>query len=65
MIRAVILCGGPSRKASYGTYEQASPLFPISGLEILGHLVNSICKLTNLKDIVLMGYYEKKCFQQF
>ncbi|CAD8134014.1 unnamed protein product [Paramecium pentaurelia] len=65
MIRAVILLGGPSRKASYGTYEQASPLFPVSGIEIIGHLINAIQKLPNLKDFVLMGYYDKKCFQHF
>ncbi|CAK70943.1 unnamed protein product (macronuclear) [Paramecium tetraurelia] len=65
MIRAVILLGGPSRKASYGAYEQASPLFPVSGIEIIGHLLNSIHKMPNLKDFVLMGYYDKKCFQQF
>ena len=62
MIRAVILLGGPSIKASYGTYEAASPLFPVSGVEIIGHLLNSIQKLSNLKDFVLMGYYDKKCF---
>lgn len=37
MIRAVILLGGPSKKASYGAYEEASPLFPIAGLEIIAH----------------------------
>ncbi len=65
MIRAIILLGGPSRKASYGTYEHASPLFPVCGMEIIGHLMNAIRKLHNLKDFVLMGYYDKKCFQHF
>lgn len=65
MIRAVVLLGGPSKKASYGAYEQASQLFPIAGLEIVAHLMFALSKLKNLKDFVLMGYYDQTPFQMF
>lgn len=42
MIRGVILLGGPTKKANYGVYEQASPLFPIAGSEIISHIVHTI-----------------------
>lgn len=63
MFRAVILLGGPSKKASYGPYDQPSPLFPIAGLDAITHPLFSLSRHPSLKEIVLLGYYDQAQFK--
>ncbi|KAJ3073468.1 Proteasome subunit alpha type-2 [Podochytrium sp. JEL0797] len=66
-LKGVILVGGPSvgtqfRPLSMGT---PKPLFPIAGSPMIYHHVNALAKLPGMKEILLVGFFEKEVFDRF
>jgi mannose-1-phosphate guanylyltransferase len=68
MIRkAVILVGGPSRGTRFRplSLEIPKPLFPIGGVEMIWHTIAACAKVPDMKEILLVGFYEPARFTPF
>jgi mannose-1-phosphate guanylyltransferase len=66
-MKAVILVGGPSRGTRFRplSLNKPKPLFPVAGFPMVYHQVSALAKLPDLKEILLIGFYEPNLFQQF
>lgn len=66
--KAVILIGGPSkgtrfRPLSLGT---PKPLFPLANRPMVYHHIKAcVEQLPNLKEVILLGFFEPHLFTQF
>ncbi|KAI3640593.1 hypothetical protein MIR68_001471 [Amoeboaphelidium protococcarum] len=67
MHKAVILVGGPSRGTRFRPLSLTvpKPLFPIAGLPIVYHHVQALAKVPDMKEILLIGFFEPSEFAQF
>jgi mannose-1-phosphate guanylyltransferase len=65
--KAVILIGGPSRGTRFRplALDQSKFLFPVAGKPLLSHTIDSLLKINTLKEILLIGFYEKNIFEDF
>lgn len=62
LIRKSIFIGTRFRPLSLDT---PKPLFPIAGLEIVKHHVEAAIKLSNLKEILVIGSYTSGSMEKF
>lgn len=60
MLKAVILVGGPLKGTRFRplSLDVPKPLFPVAGLPTIQHHIEACCKIENLKEIILIGYYQ-------
>lgn len=60
-IKAIILIGGPNKGQRFRPLSFDSPkyMFPVGGQTIIGHLIESCLKLSNLSEIILLGFYQQ------
>ncbi|OMJ18077.1 putative mannose-1-phosphate guanyltransferase [Smittium culicis] len=67
MNKAVILVGGPSRATRFRplSMNMPQPLFPVGGKPIVWHQVKALSKTANLKEIILLGFFEEHVFKNF
>ncbi|RXN28081.1 mannose-1-phosphate guanyltransferase alpha isoform X1 [Labeo rohita] len=60
MLKAVILIGGPQKGTRFRplSFEVPKPLFPVAGVPMLQHHIEACSKLPNMKEILLIGFYQ-------
>lgn len=60
MYKAVILIGGPQKGTRFRplSFEIPKPLFPVAGVPTIQHLIEACCKVPNLREILLIGFYQ-------
>uniref|UniRef100_A0A671XDS5 GDP-mannose pyrophosphorylase Aa n=1 Tax=Sparus aurata TaxID=8175 RepID=A0A671XDS5_SPAAU len=60
MLKAVILIGGPQKGTRFRplSFEVPKPLFPVAGVPILQHHIEACAKVPNMKEILLIGFYQ-------
>ncbi|XP_025080553.1 mannose-1-phosphate guanyltransferase alpha-A-like isoform X2 [Pomacea canaliculata] len=60
MLKAIILIGGPMKGTRFRplSLELPKPLFPVAGFPIIYHHIESCCKLSDLREIILIGFYQ-------
>jgi mannose-1-phosphate guanylyltransferase len=65
--KAVILVGGPSKGTRFQplSWRIPKPLFPIGGVEMIWHPIAACAKVPEMKEILLIGFYESSCFTTF
>ncbi|KAI9757824.1 MAG: Proteasome subunit alpha type-2 [Lichina confinis] len=65
--KAVILVGGPSRGTRFRplSLDVPKPLFPVAGHPIIWHAVTAIAKVSAIREVVLVGYYEESVLRDF
>ncbi|KAJ3316769.1 hypothetical protein HDU76_001561, partial [Blyttiomyces sp. JEL0837] len=66
-LKGIVLVGGPSvgtrfRPLSMGV---PKPLFPIAGSPMIYHHVAALAKLSGMKEILLIGFFENNVFDRF
>lgn len=66
-LKAVILVGGPSRGTRFRplSLNCPKPLFPIAGQPMVMHHVAALAQLADMREILLIGFYEPSLFQDF
>ncbi|KAJ3020381.1 UNVERIFIED_CONTAM: hypothetical protein HDU68_010217, partial [Siphonaria sp. JEL0065] len=67
VLKGVILVGGPSVGTQFRPLSMGvpKPLFPIAGSPMIYHHVNALAKLPGMKEILLVGFFEKEVFDRF
>ncbi|KAJ2115952.1 hypothetical protein GGF48_004886, partial [Coemansia sp. RSA 921] len=67
MNKAVILVGGPSRATRFRPLSMhlPQPLFPVGGQPIIWHQIKALSQVRDLKEIILIGFFEDYIFQPF
>jgi mannose-1-phosphate guanylyltransferase len=65
--KAVILVGGGSKGTRFRplSLDLPKPLFPIAGLPMIQHHVEALCKVQDLQEIILMGFFDETLFNGF
>ncbi|XP_076459554.1 mannose-1-phosphate guanyltransferase alpha-A-like isoform X2 [Babylonia areolata] len=60
MLKAIILIGGPMKGTRFRplSLELPKPLFPVAGFPVLYHHVEACSKLSEVKEIILIGFYQ-------
>ncbi|KAJ2705368.1 hypothetical protein H4R19_005130, partial [Coemansia spiralis] len=67
MNKAVILVGGPSRATRFRPLSMhlPQPLFPVGGQPIIWHQIKALSGVDDLREIILIGFFEDHVFQPF
>ncbi|KAJ2489511.1 hypothetical protein IWW37_003920 [Coemansia sp. RSA 2050] len=67
MNKAVILVGGPSRATRFRPLSMhlPQPLFPVGGKPIIWHQIKALSMVKDLKEIILIGFFEDFIFRPF
>ncbi|KAJ2163110.1 hypothetical protein GGF46_000039 [Coemansia sp. RSA 552] len=67
MNKAVILVGGPSRATRFRPLSMhlPQPLFPVGGQPIIWHQIKALSAVKDLREIILIGFFEDSVFQPF
>ncbi|KAL1493992.1 hypothetical protein ABEB36_009668 [Hypothenemus hampei] len=67
MLKAVILIGGPLKGTRFRplSLDIPKPLFPVAGLPLIQHHIEACIAVTNLKEILIIGFYPVTQLQQF
>ncbi|KAF9145932.1 Proteasome subunit alpha type-2 [Mortierella sp. GBA39] len=65
--KAIILVGGPSRGTRFRplSLNVPKPLFPVAGKPIISHHIAALSKVEDLKEILLIGFFEDSVFSSF
>ncbi|KAF9438591.1 Proteasome subunit alpha type-2 [Entomortierella beljakovae] len=65
--KAIILVGGPSRGTRFRplSLNVPKPLFPVAGKPIISHHIAALSKIQDLKEILLIGFFEDSVFSSF
>ncbi|KAK4940971.1 hypothetical protein LTR10_019015 [Elasticomyces elasticus] len=65
--KAVILVGGPSRGTRFRplSLDVPKPLFEVAGHSIIWHCLKAVSKVPELKEVILIGYYDETVFRDF
>jgi mannose-1-phosphate guanylyltransferase len=60
MLKAVILIGGPQKGTRFRplSLDVPKPLFPVAGLPTVQHHIEACCKVPNLKEILMIGFFQ-------
>jgi len=61
MLKTVILVGGPSNGTRFRplSLDIPKPLFPVAGFPMIYHHIEAASKVSNMKEIILIGSYQK------
>ncbi|EEB13773.1 glucose-1-phosphate adenylyltransferase, putative [Pediculus humanus corporis] len=67
MLKAIILVGGPLKGTRFRplSLDIAKPLFSVAGFPIIQHHIEACLSLSNLKEIIILGYYPANEFSTF
>ena len=59
LLKAVILIAGPQKGTRFRplSLDVPKPLFPVAGLPIVQHHIEACVKVTDLKEILILGFY--------
>ncbi|KAI9696905.1 MAG: Proteasome subunit alpha type-2 [Bogoriella megaspora] len=65
--KAVILVGGPARGTRFRplSLDVPKPLFDVAGHPIIEHCLNAVAKVSDIKEVFIIGYYEEHVFRDF
>ncbi|KAJ5669637.1 mannose-1-phosphate guanyltransferase [Penicillium macrosclerotiorum] len=65
--KAVILVGGPSRGTRFRplSLDVPKPLFEVAGHPIINHCLKAIAKVPDVREVILIGYYDETVFRDF
>lgn len=65
--KALILVGGGTRGTRFRPLSMDIPkvLFPVAGKPLLAHSVDAVAQDPNMKEIILVGFYEDHVFKDF
>ncbi|KAJ5460694.1 mannose-1-phosphate guanyltransferase [Penicillium daleae] len=65
--KAVILVGGPSRGTRFRplSLDVPKPLFEVAGHPIINHCLKAIAKVEDVREVILIGYYDETVFRDF
>ncbi|CAI7661107.1 unnamed protein product [Penicillium manginii] len=65
--KAVILVGGPSRGTRFRplSLDVPKPLFEVAGHPIINHCLKAIAKVPDVREVILVGYYDESVFRDF
>lgn len=65
--KAVILVGGPSRGTRFRplSLDVPKPLFEVAGHPILRHCLQAVAKIPEIREVILVGYYDESVFREF
>ncbi|EXJ95483.1 mannose-1-phosphate guanylyltransferase [Capronia coronata CBS 617.96] len=65
--KAVILVGGPSRGTRFRplSLDVPKPLFDVAGHPIIWHCLQAVSKVPDIKEVILIGYYDESVFRDF
>lgn len=65
--KAVILVGGPSRGTRFRplSLDVPKPLFDVAGHPIIWHCLKAVSKVPDIKEVILIGYYDENVFRDF
>ncbi|KAI8613947.1 nucleotide-diphospho-sugar transferase [Chytriomyces sp. MP71] len=66
-LKGVVLVGGPSVGTQFRPLSMGvpKPLFPIAGSPMIYHHINALAKVPGMKEILLIGFFEKEVFEGF
>ncbi|KAJ3020281.1 Proteasome subunit alpha type-2 [Thoreauomyces humboldtii] len=66
-LKGIILVGGPSVGTRFRplSMDCPKPLFPIAGQPMIYHHVSALAKLPNMKEILVVGFFENSVFDRF
>ncbi|KAJ6820454.1 mannose-1-phosphate guanyltransferase alpha-like [Iris pallida] len=61
---AVIMVGGPTKGTRFRplSFNVPKPLFPLAGQPMIHHPISACCRIPNLAQIYLIGFYEEREF---
>ncbi|EHY58195.1 hypothetical protein HRR83_004944 [Exophiala dermatitidis] len=67
LTKAVILVGGPSRGTRFRplSLDVPKPLFDVAGHPIIWHCLKAVSKVPDIKEVILIGYYDENVFRDF
>ncbi|KAL7269398.1 hypothetical protein RUND412_007946 [Rhizina undulata] len=65
--KALILVGGPSRGTRFRplSLDLPKPLFEVAGHPLIHHPLTAIAKVSSIKEVILIGYYDESIFAPF
>ncbi|KAG0158173.1 hypothetical protein PDIDSM_5686 [Penicillium digitatum] len=65
--KAVILVGGPSRGTRFRplSLDVPKPLFEVAGHPIIHHCLKAVAKVPDVREVMLVGYYDESVFRDF
>ncbi|CAL5868745.1 uncharacterized protein PFLUO_LOCUS2972 [Penicillium psychrofluorescens] len=65
--KAVILVGGPSRGTRFRplSLDVPKPLFEVAGHPIIHHCLKALAKVDEVREVILVGYYDESVFRDF
>ncbi|KAJ5328015.1 hypothetical protein N7541_009126 [Penicillium brevicompactum] len=65
--KAVILVGGPSRGTRFRplSLDVPKPLFEVAGHPIIHHCLKAVTKVPDVREVILVGYYDETVFRDF
>ncbi|CAI7588639.1 unnamed protein product [Penicillium bialowiezense] len=65
--KAVILVGGPSRGTRFRplSLDVPKPLFEVAGHPIIHHCLKAVTKVPDVREVILVGYYDESVFRDF
>ncbi|CAG0893429.1 unnamed protein product [Cyprideis torosa] len=65
--KAIILIGGPQKGTRFRPFslDLPKPLFPVAGIPILQHHVEACSRIPNIKEILVIGFYQHSQMSQF
>ena len=65
--KGIILVGGPSVGTRFRplSMDYPKPLFPIAGHPIIYHHVAALAKISGMKEIYLIGFFDNSVFDGF
>ena len=66
-VKAVILVGGGSRGTRFRplSLHTPKPLFPIAGIPMVQHHIQSLSQVEGMREILLIGFFDPQLFQPF
>ena len=66
-LKSVVLVGGPSRGTRFRPLSLTvpKPMFPVAGRAMVYHHVSALATLPEMKEILLIGFFEPQVFQSF
>ncbi|KAJ5495801.1 mannose-1-phosphate guanyltransferase [Penicillium diatomitis] len=65
--KAIILVGGPSRGTRFRplSLDVPKPLFEVAGHPIINHCLKAVAKVDDVREVILIGYYDESVFRDF